>query len=80
MVLLDNGKFLTELHKLYEANKGRTVWVTMKRSKCLVAGTLMRTAGPCERCSERSGRGCRPAAFQGPTAILPRPDQCPQAT
>ncbi|PRW60889.1 transducin beta 3 isoform A [Chlorella sorokiniana] len=32
MVLLDNGKFLTELHKLYDANKERTVWVTMKRS------------------------------------------------
>lgn len=38
MVLLDNGKFLTELHKLYEANKDKgTVWVTLKRSECLCA-------------------------------------------
>ena len=37
MVLLDNGKFLTELHKLYEANKSKgTVWVTLKRSECSV--------------------------------------------
>lgn len=33
-MLLDNGKFLTELHKLYEANKAKgSVWVTMKRSE-----------------------------------------------
>lgn len=34
-MLLDNGKFLTELHKLYEDKKSKgTVWVTMKRSEC----------------------------------------------
>lgn len=34
-MLLDNGKFLTELHKLYEANKEQgSVWVTLKRSEC----------------------------------------------
>lgn len=33
-MLLDNGKFLTELHKLYEANKAKgSVWVTFKRSE-----------------------------------------------
>lgn len=35
MVLLENAKFLTELHKLYEGNKTQgSVWVTMKRSEC----------------------------------------------
>jgi hypothetical protein len=34
-MLLDNGKFLSELYKLYEANKADgSVWVTMKRSEC----------------------------------------------
>ncbi|PSC70582.1 transducin beta 3 isoform B [Micractinium conductrix] len=33
MVLLENAKFLTELHKLYEGNKTQgSVWVTMKRT------------------------------------------------
>ena len=43
MVLLDNGKFLTELHKLYEANKTQgTVWVTLKRSECRRAAITRR--------------------------------------
>ena len=34
-MLLDNGKFLSELYKLYEANKADgSVWVTLKRSEC----------------------------------------------
>lgn len=34
MVLLDNGKFLTELHRLFEGNKDKgSVFVTMKRSE-----------------------------------------------
>ena len=34
-MLLDNGKFLTELHKLYDSNKAKgSVWVTLKRSEC----------------------------------------------
>lgn len=35
MVLLDNGGFLTQLHRLYEEKKTSemgTVWVTMKRT------------------------------------------------
>eukprot|EP00887_Chlorella_sp_A99_P001824 scaffold19.g1824.t1 len=33
MVLLDNGKFLTELHRLFESHKDKgTVFVTMKRT------------------------------------------------
>ena len=34
MFFENQGKFLTELHKLYEANKELgSVWVTMKRSE-----------------------------------------------
>jgi hypothetical protein len=34
-MVLDNGKFLSELYKLYEANKADgSVWVTLKRSEC----------------------------------------------
>ncbi|KAG2495632.1 hypothetical protein HYH03_006232 [Edaphochlamys debaryana] len=32
MVLLEPDPFLSELHKMYERNKERTVWVTMKRT------------------------------------------------
>ena len=34
-MLYDNGKFLSELYKLYEGNKADgSVWVTLKRSEC----------------------------------------------
>lgn len=74
MVLLDNGKFLTELHKLYEANKGPgTVWVTMKRSECRGRGVGAPRA---------AGRGAPPASTRlpAPPPHLPRPDRSPQAT
>lgn len=32
MGLLGSDPFLTELHKMYERNKTRSVWITMKRS------------------------------------------------
>ena len=75
MVLLDNGKFLTELHKLYDANKGRTVWVTMKRSEwCTPRGW--------ERCWWPVAARAPPPRAPAPTAPppLPRPDRSPQAT
>lgn len=74
MVLLDNGKFLTELHKLYEANKGPgTVWVTMKRSE----GRGRGVGAP-----RGAGRGAPPASTRStaPLARLLRPDRSPQAT
>lgn len=73
MVLLDNGKFLTELHKLYDANKERTVWVTMKHSEYRPAPGWECCWWPVEACSPL------PRARQ-PHRSPPTSDQSPQVT
>lgn len=48
MVKLENDRFLTELHKLYERNKQKgTVWVTMKRSELPLLPMLTAFGWPC---------------------------------
>ena len=67
-MLLDNGKFLTELHKLYDSNKAKgSVWVTLKRSEC--------TAGPGHRLGAAAAG---PAAM--PLPILPASVATPPPT
>lgn len=69
MVLLDSGKFLTELHRLCEANKDKgSVFVTMKRSACpgVRAGKARWTA--C-RLPSRSRRGTPAAGRRRPSCL-----------
>ena len=77
MVLLDNGKFLTELHKLYEGNKDKgTVWVTMKRSErrgpAACAAPLAITVAPSPPASRRLPNPAAPPPRRPAANLKPR--------